>query len=239
MKTFVPPKLPLRRLDWDSFIGLLGKAHAILGRFDEVKKVSSALLNKEVLASHSDHKLMENYRKALLDASSYVKHHPISLLLIQKMHATMMGNRKASHFRDRQNWIGPENCPIEEAYFFPPKASLVPRCMENLQKYLHFKEKDPLVQVAIYFAQLLSIHPYMDGNGRVGRALISLILYKKKLTSAPLFFMSPYFREHRKKYFDQLYKITEEDDWEGWISFFLRGIVEQGIENIQLIKKSR
>lgn len=108
--------------------------------------------------------------------------------------------------------------------------------MDNLIKYAHQREKDPLVQLAIFFAQLLIIHPFMDGNGRVARICIPLFLYKKKLIAAPIFYMSPYFKRHRLSYFTKLYEISDEDKWEEWIEFFLKGIVEQGKKNIRTAK---
>ena len=177
-----------------------------------------------------------NYEKAWKEASSLAKKAPISLNLIKKMHTVMRGrsNRPSPHlgkFRSLQNWIGPEGGKIEEAYFFPPKPTHVAAFMENLMHYLRETKQDKLIQLALFFAQLLIIHPFMDGNGRVARLLIPLFLYKKKILSQPLFFMSGYFMTHRVRYFQKLYDISAEKDWEGWIRFFLIGIIEQGEQN--------
>ena len=100
--------------------------------------------------------------------------------------------------------------------------------MRKLNAYVNKKEKDPLVQLAIYFAQLLIIHPFMDGNGRLARSLVPIFLYKKGLISTPRFYLSAYFKRHRLEYFKRLYMISKKKDWEGWIRFFLQGIIEEG-----------
>jgi Fic family protein len=134
-------------------------------------------------------------------------------------------------FRNRQNWIGPEGGSIEEGRYFPPKASQVSGYMKNLQAYLNHPEKDKLVQWAVYFAQFLAIHPFMDGNGRVVRVLTPVFLSQKKLLSYPLFYISGYFKRHYGAYYDKLFDISNKDDWKGWIEFFLKGIIEEGERN--------
>ncbi|MGE5195928.1 MAG: Fic family protein, partial [Anaerolineae bacterium] len=112
----------------------------------------------------------------------------------------------------------------------------MPRYLDNLKKYLHYKEKDPLVQLAIFFAQLLIIHPFMDGNGRVARALIPFFLYKKNIVSTPLFYLSAYFKRYRLQYFEKLFSISSKNEWEEWIRFFLKGVIHEGEESIQKAK---
>jgi cell filamentation protein, protein adenylyltransferase len=258
-----PEKLPLKGLPWEKFVDLLGKAHLVLGRFEELtcsvpdpQAVFALLLKQEALDSlHSQHlgislqealeletlslapKQIKNYERAIKFANSR-----LSLRAVEEIHATMnQGSKKLKkdigHFRTRQNWIGPEGCKMTQAYFLPPKYTQVRSSMRNLVHYAHSREKDPLVQIAIFFAQLLVIHPFMDGNGRVGRLLISLLLYKKKIVSHPFFFLSGYLKEHRLAYFQKLYALRADDDWEGWIRFFLIGIIEQGELNCARAKK--
>jgi Fic family protein len=208
MKPYRAKSLPLRSLDWEKFVDLLGPAHAALARFD--------LITQPV-------ERIESGAKGQL-----------STKLLCEMHRAL---KKGSdgHFRKKQNWIGPEGCLKEEAYFFPPRFETVPKSMENLRRYANAKEKDPLVQLAIYFAQLLIIHPFMDGNGRIARATIPLFLYQKKLTSTPRFSLSAYFHRHRLKYFECLYLISVHNDWEGWVRFFLQGVID---ESKQVIRQS-
>jgi len=156
----------------------------------------------------------------------------ISFALLCTLHRKLVKTAKKKgdigHFRKRQNWIGPENEGIEKAHYLPPKASQIPRHMKNLSHYLHSKEKDPLVQTAIWMAQFLSIHPFMNGNGRVARAMIPIILCYKKLLPAPHFNVEPYFKKYRQAYFEKLFAITQNQEWEEWIRFFLKGIIYTG-----------
>ena len=110
--------------------------------------------------------------------------------------------------------------------------------MQDLLRYCRRREKDPLLHLALIFAQLLIIHPFMDGNGRVARILIPLFLYRKKVLPLPLFFMSRYFRRHRLSYFQNLYKTTEENQWESWIVFFMKGVVIETKRMRRLLKET-
>ncbi len=256
IKPIKPEKLPLHDFRWEKVLDLLTEAHFVLGRFEEITQgvsdpfhVFSDLIHDESLSSFSqnsekkaasDLAFLENYENTLHWALKEIKRKPLSLSFIKKIHA---GIRKGAHedigvFRKRQNWIGFEGCKIEEAYFYPPKHTIIDSSMQNLLDYLHFREKDKLVQIAIFFAQFLIIHPFMDANGRVGRILVTLLLYKKKLLSNPLFFTSRYFKENRLHYFQSLYAISShEKDWEGWVSFFLKGIISEGKENCARAEK--
>ncbi len=163
--------------------------------------------------------------------------------LVQTLHQTIRkkappSSPKRKGYRKKQNWIGPKGKSIDEAYFFPPAPSELPALMDNLIAYWHKSEKEPLVQLALIFAQLLIVHPFMDGNGRTARMLIPIFLYQKGLISSPLFFLSRYFKRHRLAYFQHLYAITAEGKWDRWVEFFLKGIVEQGNKNCAQAKKT-
>lgn len=271
MRPIQPRKLPIHPLEYKKLIGTIGKAHFVLGKFEEIlrsveapEKIFSILIKEEAVASlrsqrisfnvknfetarlgvekSRDVRRMENYARALAYGLRQIKKGPITLSLIRKIHALLAkgsGMRKASigHFRKRQNWIGPLGCKIEDAFLLPPKPTSVPGLMKNLVHYAHTSEKEKLVQIAIFFAQLLIIHPFMDGNGRVGRILIPLFLFRENLLSSPLFFLSGYFHEQRIPYFKKLNAISFENAWEEWISFFLTGIIEQGEKNCKKAKK--
>ncbi len=126
--------------------------------------------------------------------------------------------------RTRQNWIGPEGSPIEKAYFFPPPPSDLAKHLRALEWYLAKTDLDPLVQIAIAFAQFLAIHPFMDGNGRVARILVPIFAVKKKLLRHPVLFLSPYIKKTRSLYMRRLFEITEKNQWEGWILYFLKAV---------------
>ena len=223
MKPCIPEPLPLKNLNWESFLPKLGKAHALLARFDEKIPLTKQLIEDEAQIEKQNH---------LYALREILKGPSISFALMCKLHKILKKdiatpwNLPFGKFRNRQNWIGKEGCTIDKAYFVPPDPKAIPKYMKELKNYLSFKEKDPLVQLAIFFAQFLIIHPFMDGNGRVGRILIPLFLHQKKLISSPKFFMDAYIKKHRTVYFEKLFAITLKNDWEGWIDFFLTGIIE-------------
>ena len=255
LKPYKPVKLPLAAIDWESLIPLIGKAHASLARFDaliprirnpelltlqealdSIQSQEGAITLKElILHTKKPRKNLEwkyqkilNYQEALEWGA---KKHSISLQFLCHLHKIIKrdpeGNQsEIGHFRKRQNWIGPEGCAMEDAFFYPPDPKTLLKSMHNLKEYLKLPERDPLVQLAIFFAQFLTLHPFMDGNGRVARALVPLYLYKKKLISRPLFYLSGYFKKHRLAYLEKLGDISSNNEWQGWIEFFLKAMIE-------------
>ncbi len=185
--------------------------------------------------------LVEDYRKALLWACKSVKKHPLSKEMLCKIHKMAKKStrykKELGYYRERQNWIGPDGCKIEEAYFYPPAAENVERLMRELLLYSKKKEAEPLLQLALLLAQFLIIHPFMDGNGRVARMLIPLYLYQKKTISAPFFFMSHFFLKHRLQYFQNLFTTTGLNRWEPWTAFFLKGVVQEIKNSLHLFKQ--
>jgi len=141
-------------------------------------------------------------------------------------------NKNPGEIRTDLNWIGPEGCSIDQAFFVPPEPMLVLEALSNWENYLHEEERDSLIQLAILKAQFELIHPFNDGNGRIGRMLVPLILYYKGLLSSPTFYISSYLEQHDKIYRERLRAISREEDWNGWVSFFLQAIIEQARENI-------
>ena len=183
-----------------------------------------------------------NYRKALILGSEQLKTGSIKLNLIRKIHKVLMtsvrgGDKTPGAFRKIQNWIGRDGCKIEDASFIPPHPIKLIDCLENLEKYLKYNDFDPIVQTAIVHAQFELIHPFVDGNGRVGRLLIPMFLYIKKRLKAPAFYMSYYLEKNRDEYYKRLKNISAKKDWDGWIIFFLNAVIEQAkIDNNKLTK---
>jgi Fic family protein len=178
-----------------------------------------------------------NYRKATSVAVEEMKRRPISLNLIKNMHSVLLqsvrGENKArGEFRKIQNWIGKPGSKIENARFVPPDPNELMKGLDNFEKYIHFDEKDRLVQLAIIHAQFEILHPFLDGNGRIGRILIPLFLFEKKILNTPMFYISAFFESHRDEYYDRLKGVTDNKDWEGWIKFFLQGVILQSEKNI-------
>lgn len=182
-----------------------------------------------------------NYRKATALAVEEMKKRPISLNLIKNIHSVLLhsvrGQTKArGEFRRIQNWIGKPGSTIKEARFVPPNPADLLTYLDNLEKYIHYDEKDRLVQLAILHAQFEILHPFLDGNGRIGRILIPLFFFEKKILNTPMFYISAFFESNRDEYYNRLKAITDNKDWEGWIIFFLKGVITQSERNIEKIK---
>ena len=182
--------------------------------------------------TYEDVKEIVNYRKALEYAREILKQKPIHLNLIKQMHSILMQNvrghdRNRGEFRKVQNWIGIPGTPIEQATYVPPPPEQVTEYMDNLEKYLNSSGEDFLVQAALVHAQFECIHPFVDGNGRIGRILIPLFLYAKEMISHPALYVSEFFEKNRRDYYTLLNKISNENDYEDWIKFFLEGVYWQ------------
>lgn len=183
-----------------------------------------------------------NYRKALNAAIEAMEKLSLSTRVIKKAHEILLQgvrgeNKDCGNFRKQQVFIGKPGASIEQATYVPPSAEKLNDLMSNLEKYIHGEEKDLLVQLAIIHAQFEMIHPFMDGNGRVGRMIMPLFLYFKKAISYPSFYLSEYLESHRDEYYKALLGISKNNNWEGWIIFFLNAVVEQSKENIVKAKK--
>jgi len=179
---------------------------------------------------------IENYRKALNRAVELVRYRPLTIETILELHSMLLEGARGrgknpGKIRTKQNYIGHKGGTIESAIFIPPKPEDVEPALKNWELYLGMTEKDPLVQLALLKAQFELIHPFLDGNGRIGRILVPLILYYKHIISSPLFYISQYFEEHQLQYYTRLTALSKENDWNGWISFFLTATSEQAEEN--------
>lgn len=182
-----------------------------------------------------------NYRGALLMAEQALEDRLISLQLIRELHAMLMdnvrgGDQTPGAFRTVQNWIGPRGCTIEQARFVPPTPLVMQGAMDNLALYISSDDVDPLVQLAVLHAQFEIIHPFKDGNGRLGRMLIPLFLYQKGVLQRPMFYLSEFLEENDGEYRDRLLAITDNGDWQGWIEFFLRAMHQQAERNTERAK---
>jgi len=178
-----------------------------------------------------------NYRRALREAVKSLDGRPFTLNLLLKLHDILLesvrGRDKArGQFRKMQNWIGERGTPIERASFVPPSPLVLPEYLDNWEKYYHQTRPDALVQLAVVHAQFEILHPFLDGNGRLGRILIPLFLYEKKLLSRPMFYLSEWLEEHRDEYVAALRALGRDDGaWNRWIEFFLTGVEDQAQRN--------
>ena len=183
-----------------------------------------------------------NYRRTLAIASDHVRDRPITLALIKQMHASLLdsvrgANKTPGEFRRDQNWIGPVGCTVEQASFVPPSPLQLLDHLQAWEAYLGGKDFDLLVQVAVVHAQFELIHPFKDGNGRIGRLLIPLFLYQKQALSSPMFYLSEYLEAYRDNYYARLQAISREGDWTGWIVFFLQAITQQAQANTNRVRQ--
>lgn len=183
-----------------------------------------------------------NYRRALMLAKESVADRPIRLGLVREMHRVLMESvrgqdKEPGQFRKDQNWIGTVNCTIEEASFVPPDPLQLMGYLEQWEAYLGIDDIDPIIQTAIVHAQFELLHPFKDGNGRIGRLLIPLFLFSKGRLANPMFYLSAYLEGHRDEYYARLRAISQEGDWTGWCAFFLRAVIEQAKQNSHILRE--
>jgi Fic family protein len=177
-----------------------------------------------------------NYVRALNFGLERLASLPLSLRLIREIHAELLSGvrgaeRQPGQFRVSQNWIGATNAPLSQASFVPPPVAEMHRALDNFEKFLHDRDELPvLIHCGLAHAQFETIHPFLDGNGRVGRLLITFLLCHRGVLHRPLLYLSHYLKRHRAEYYDRLTAIREAGDWEGWLKFFLRGVGEAADE---------
>lgn len=187
----------------------------------------------KVKSEHSDVREVANYVRAMNHGLKRLHEIPLSLRLVREMHANLLAGVRGQEqtpgeFRRSQNWVGPAGTPLDQAIYIPPPPAELRAVLGDWEKYLHERESfPPLIQCALMHSQFESIHPFLDGNGRVGRLLITLFLCERGHLSQPLLYLSGFLDAHRTEYYERLQKIREEGDWTGWVNFFLRGVAEQ------------
>jgi cell filamentation protein, protein adenylyltransferase len=173
-----------------------------------------------------------NYVGAMNYGLARLSELPVSIRLIREIHERLItgvrgSERQPGELRTSQNWIGPAGCTLETAAFVPPPAQDVPEALGDLERFLHDSSPMPvLLKVGLAHAQFETIHPFLDGNGRVGRLLITFLLCEKEVLKRPLLYLSYFFKQHRSEYYDHLQRVRENGDWEGWLRFFLRGVYD-------------
>ena len=160
---------------------------------------------------------------------------PLSLRLIREIHRELLSGGRGSHrlpgeFRTTQNWIGPEKATLAEATFVPPPEHEMKEALHNFERFLHEDELPELVHAGLAHAQFETIHPFLDGNGRVGRLLITFLLVFGGVLHRPLLYLSVYLKRNRAEYYDRLMAIRNSGDWESWLRFFLTGVAQTAEE---------
>lgn len=274
MKPCKPQELPIKDIEWEPLIPLIGRANRSLALYDGILQgesnpeiLLSALATREAVLSsriegtqatlsevlkseageeperetrRQDIVEIVNYRRALLRGEKALAGKPFNLNLLLELHSILLESARGRNmgrgrFRDIQNWIGESGSPIEQAEFVPPAPEALLPALDAWEKHYHAESPDGLVQIAVIHAQFEIIHPFLDGNGRIGR--IPLFLAEKGLLSRPMFYLSSYLERHRDEYVARLREIGRRNDgWNRWIGFFLRAVDEEARANADKAK---
>ncbi|MBI5522898.1 MAG: Fic family protein [Desulfarculus sp.] len=222
----------------DLFVAMYVNKEAVLSSqiegtqasLNDVLEVQAGVVRKERAGDVGE---VVNYVKAMNHGLARLDSLPLSLRLIREIHADLLKNVRGSRrdpgeFRRTKNWIGPSGTSLSQALFVPPPQHEVPKAMGDLENYLHLPAPPPplLVKAGLAHAQFETIHPFLDGNGRLGRLLITFLLCQWGLLKKPLLYLSLYLKKHRQEYYERLQSVRDLGDWEGWLKFFLRGVAE-------------
>jgi Fic family protein len=184
-----------------------------------------------------------NYVRAMNHGLARLGDLPVSVRLIREIHERLMhgvrgGRLTPGELRRSQNWIGAGGAGLREAVFVPPPPEEVPKALGALETFLHTPDDLPLlVKIGLAHAQFETIHPFLDGNGRVGRLLITFLLTERGVLGKPVLYLSHYLKHHRREYYERLQAVRDEGDWEGWLAFFLRGVAEVSDEATETARR--
>ena len=186
----------------------------------------------DVKQNPDDLQEVQNYITALDFGLKRLSELPLSLRLIKEIHEQLMQGVRGSHatpgeFRKSQNWIGPPGCTLNTAKFVPPPVDQLMDCLGEFEKFLHDRQLPPLIHIALCHYQFEAIHPFLDGNGRIGRLLVGLLLIEQKMLPSPLLYLSAFFEATRDEYYRQLFSVSSKGSWQDWLIYFLNGIAVQ------------
>jgi Fic family protein len=191
---------------------------------------AEAQVFEEVLPRDVDEVI--NYVRAMKHGLQRLPELPVSVRLIREIHAELMrgvrgGKLQPGELRRSQNWIGPAGCTLVTATFVPPPHHVVPDALGQLETFLHTSDDlPPLIKIALAHVQFETIHPFLDGNGRVGRLLITFLLTERGVLHKPVLYLSHYFKQHRQAYYEHLQAVRTRGAWEEWLQFFLHGVIQ-------------
>ena len=224
--------------DPDLFVLMYKRKESVLSsRIEGTQSSLHDLLSAEAkiynfMAQRGEIREVMNHVKAMNHGLERLPELPVSVRLIAEIHEKLMkgtrgGRERPGEIRHTQNWIGPDGCGLSEAAFVPPPAHVVGEALSEWEKFLHEKDTIPaLLKIGLVHAQFETIHPFLDGNGRIGRLLITFLLAERKILQKPVLYLSSYFNSHKTEYYERLQDIRDSGDWEGWLLFFLQGIAE-------------
>jgi Fic family protein len=221
----------------DLFVFMYVRREAVLS--SQIEGTQSSLQDLLAAEAHilapdrpSDVDEVINYVAAMNHGIDRLNELPVSVRLIREIHERLLRGVRGSgltpgELRRSQNWIGPGGCTIADASFVPPPPHEIDDALSNLERFLHAEDDLPLlIKIGLAHAQFEMIHPFLDGNGRVGRLLIAFLLCEKGVLGKPVLYLSYYFKKHRQLYYERLQATRDRGDWEGWLTFFLEGVAE-------------
>ena len=221
----------------DLFVSMYVRHEAVLSsQIEGTQSTLEDILQFEIDAKGEEHPKdaaeVVNYVRAMNYGLKRLDDLPLSLRLIREIHGELLkgvrgANRTPGEFRRSQNWIGPANCTLATAAFVPPPVHDMRDALANLETFLHETTAFPtLIVCGLAHAQFETIHPFLDGNGRVGRLLITFLLCQRGILKFPLLYLSHYLKFHRAEYYDRLMAVRNDGHWEAWLKFFLKGVRE-------------
>lgn len=225
--------------DPDFFVGMYVRREAVLSsQIEGTQSTLEDLLEAELEPRRDrvgDVGDIVNYVAAMNLGLARMHEIPLSLRLIREIHHELLKDGRGAtatpgEFRQVQNWIGPPGAPIQQASFVPPPVPEMHAALHGFEAFLHDDSLPLLLQAGLAHAQFETIHPFLDGNGRVGRLLITLLLVRGHALRAPLLYLSHFLKQHRAEYYDRLTAIRADGDWEGWMRFFLTGVLVTSTE---------
>lgn len=181
---------------------------------------------------------VQNYRNAMREAERLLATLPLSQRVIREVHKVLLDgvrgqSKSPGEYRRIPNWIGPPGCSVDNARFVPIGAEHLPNAMSEWERYVNSHAPDRLVQLAVLHAEFESLHPFLDGNGRLGRMMVPLFLWQVGLVRTPAFYISAFFEARRDAYYDGLLSVSREGNWTGWCKFFLEAVRTQAEENLE------
>lgn len=214
---------------------LSSKIEGTQADFEDVLKFEAGEAPQEPSRREDIHEIM-NYRQALRLSEKLLEDRPFCLNTLLKLHEVLMDsvrgyNKGRGKFRSIQNWIGKPGSSIEEAAFVPPSPLQLQDHLNRWEAYWHSDAPDALVQLGVIHAQFEILHPFLDGNGRLGRMVIPLFLYEKKILSRPCFYLSAFFEARRDEYVARLRELGQPGSWTRWCAFFVEGVAVQAEAN--------
>jgi Fic family protein len=227
--------------DPDMFVFMYVRKEAVLSSQIEGTQSSLNDLLEAEAAIHDSNRPSDvgevlNYVAAMNHGLERLKDFPISVRLIREIHEKLLDGVRGNHanpgeLRRSQNWIGPGGSTLNDAIFVPPPPHEVEGLLSDLEKFIHAESDIPaLIKIGLIHAQFETIHPFLDGNGRVGRLLIAFYLCQKDILLKPVLYLSHWFKQHRTRYYELLQNTRDKGEWEEWIKFFLEGVASVSLE---------